>query len=303
MIEEQDERGEKAWIRRKRRGRVKAGAVRRPVVAEGADAPFGEDLLFRAIREVVQKDDRRNLLIKLVVQAALVRGDGVLAIARDAPAVNPVRIRRQARDFAVLDADFIKAHRGSVVCVVHDVRIVLLALEFLFIERRVFFRAVNQSVVVEPFDVLRRAGKFRERPGLAAARVDEPDLHRRGVRFGLRARTRAEEGDGLAVGRPAGLRVVVCAARERNLTVFRQARQKKIGDPGVFFFVAAAFHPHGPLAVRRDPELAGRLPINDVCGLPRLFRSGLLLVGAKRSEANGNRRQKRYRENGLGIHQ
>ena len=78
-----------------------------------ANAPFRKNLLFRAVRQVVQHDDRRNFLVKGVMQALLMVRNHIFAILGYNPIANPIRVCRQPRNFFVLHGDFEQAHRAA----------------------------------------------------------------------------------------------------------------------------------------------------------------------------------------------
>ena len=109
--------------------------------------------------------------------------------------------------------------------IIHHFRIIFLALQFLFIKRRIFLRAEKNRVFINPIDAARSACQLCKNPRLAAVRIDQPDLYRSRIRLCAEARAIAGERHQLSVGRPLRLSIVVAAARELNFFVFGQARQ------------------------------------------------------------------------------
>ncbi len=239
------------------------------------DAQIAENLLVFAAGQAVKNDDRMHFLIECVVQALRVRRNRVLSVVRQFKLLDPVGIRRQPRRFPVFHIDLEQPHRRFVLGVIDDFGIVFLLLHLHFVQRRIFFRAVNDGVFVEPFDLLRRMREIGEVPRLASVPVDQPDLHGRCVGLRLGSRACAHESDPLAVRRPLRLHIVVGAARQRDLArIAGQTRKIEIRDAAVFIFVAGGFRPREPLTVRRDAVLPDRFAINKIFRLPRLFLRG-----------------------------
>src|SRR5580704_3685187 len=119
--------------------------------------------------------------------------------------------------------------------------------------------------------MFRRVSQFRQRPRLAAMRVDYPDLRGIGVRLCAMARAIAGEGDELSVRRPLRLAIVVAASGELDFLTVGEAGQNQIRDPCVFFFVAGGLYPHQPFRVRRDAGLwLSVFGVDDVFGFPWL---------------------------------
>ncbi len=235
-------------------------------------------MLFGAIGKVVQYCHRRHFLIENVVQAFRVDSGGVFTVFGDVKALDPIRVRGQPRNFAVLCVDFVKTHGWLVVRVVDDFGIIFLLFQLLFVQSRIFLPAVDQRVFVQPVDLLRRVRQLGESPGLASVSVHQPDLHRRHIWLGFGPRTCTEKCDLLAVRRPARLRVGIAAARERNLVALRQAGKNQVAHAQIFFFVSSGFRPDHPFGIRRNAELPRRFSVNEIFRLPRLFLYGCLLV-------------------------
>src|SRR5208337_4757513 len=113
----------------------------------------------------------------------------------------------------------------------------------------IFFGAEDQGVFVQPVDLTGSAREFRESVRFATMRADQPNLHRNGIWFGLRAWPGTEKGDPLAIRGPARRSVAVSAASELNFAFLRQAGKVEIGREGVLFFVAGRFDPGEPFGV------------------------------------------------------
>ncbi len=82
--------------------------------------------------------------------------------------------------------------------VVHGVAIIFALFRIALVQRRIFFRAEQDGVVVEPLELIDAPLEFGHMPGFAARGVHQPELHMRRVWFGLRQRPAAEECDRLA---------------------------------------------------------------------------------------------------------
>ncbi len=175
-VHDGDTRGQKPRVGGRKGGRhVKSGIIERPLKAFGPDAQIAENSHLLAIGEAMKNHNGTNFLVERVVQAFCVRCDHPFLVVRDLETFDPVAVGRQPRDLIVLHTDFVQAHRRLVIRVVHHFRVVFLLFHFLFVQRRIFFRAVNNRVFIEPLDAPRRARQLRQRPRFASIRIDHTD--------------------------------------------------------------------------------------------------------------------------------
>src|SRR5207245_2832791 len=116
-------------------------------------------------------------------------------------------------------------------------------LDRLLVERRGLGGAEENGAGVEPIEMLDAALQARERPGLAAERVEEPQLRLDllltlfrfalflgRVPLGLGRGPGGEEGNELAVGRPPGRGATVRAARQFHFLFRSEARTQHLVD-------------------------------------------------------------------------
>ena len=96
-------------------------------------------------------------MIESVMQTLLMNRGDILSILCNRPVADPVRVVRKPCDLLVLHADFVEPHRRFVLRIIHHFRIIFLALQFLFIKRRIFLRAENNRVFIDPIDMARSA--------------------------------------------------------------------------------------------------------------------------------------------------
>jgi hypothetical protein len=237
---------------------VQPATVPCPVHLGSDDRAFGEYPLALTCGEVVEIRNRLHFLIVLIAQAALVQRRGPAAVGGNADRLDPIVVAREASDLAALHIDLEEPHGGRVQGVVDGARVVLLFLQLALVERQILFRRDQKVLAVNPVEILDVALQARERPGLAALRIDQPELRFRRL-FGfvplilaglLGQRPVAEKGDEPAVRRPARTLVLVGPARQLNLQLRAQARLEKVRHHLVLVGVGTHLHPHRPLAVR-----------------------------------------------------
>src|SRR5262249_47806036 len=160
-----------------------------------------------------------------------------LAIGRDRELVDAVGVDAEARDLLLLDVHPEETHRRVVLVVLDDIAGVLLFLQPRLALGRVFLGSKDDGIVAGPGERIDAALAVGQHPGLAAGRIQEPDLSdgailvtgsilARGLGFlvlALVVGPVAEEGEVLAVGRPAWLGDTVLAGRQRDLPVSLQS--------------------------------------------------------------------------------
>ena len=123
-------------------------------------------------------------------------------------------------------------------------------------------RCKTMRVFVEPFDLPRRMREIGEVPRLAAVRVDQPDLHGRGV--GLRLGSRACADERRFSRRPettSAARCCRCRASARSRADRRSGSKDRDSRCGRLCLCRRRISSSEPLAVRRNTVLADRFAV------------------------------------------
>jgi hypothetical protein len=240
---------------------VKSVAVRRPVHLLDVPVRLGENRSRFAAVQIVQQNDRLDLIVEVVAQAALMDGDGVAAVGRDGQLVDAILIFGQPRHPPLsppemggggggLNAE--QPYRRFVRFILDDDGIVFFVLERAGAQGRRLLSGEDQRIGTGPIEMEDVGRPFGQRPRFAAAGVYEPDLIAGVVirRMFSRLRTRAEESKSLPIGRPARMEAILGAARENGFAPRGQFKTHQVADGFAALLVGHVMDPDGPAAIR-----------------------------------------------------
>ena len=238
-----------------------------------------EDARRRTRLQVVEEEDRLDLVVVQVAQAASVAGDGERAIGRDGELLDAVEVGREPADLLRLDLDAEQSGRRLVRLVFdHLRRVLLVVLQRRLAPTGVLLGDEDERVLPGPCEVRDAARAVGERPRLAAGRVEEPDLRLRVVVglasllalvvFLLGRGPAAQEGQMRPVRRPARRRATLRPARQLHLSPRGAVVAEELGDVGVLLLVHGGPGPYDEPPVRRKCDRAHLLLVDHIIRRP-----------------------------------